>query len=306
MNDFSVSDVAKILDVGEETVRRWIRDNKLNAKRALGRGGSTIRLEDIVDFVNEGPSIYQLNLMIWLIENDIKFTKATSTKFTKTAPKLIPNMLDILGLDDSLGTNEKLESKTIIVLKEPEFEGITQQSEDTNMTEALIDTAGGSDRVTDTVPTRIETSETSKDKVAIFVDGYLTKCMQQELGWRIGLTELLRFCKQFGNVVEANYYEYQYSLDQWTDSGFSPITDKKNIDIEIAMDACSLIEQYDIAVFVGGDESLIQVIQRLKSRGKRVKLLSTQHCATNELIRIMGINYIDLPEIRKEIGTFYG
>ena len=53
---YSVSDVAKMLNVKEETVRRWIRSGKLKANRAVGRGGNTLALEDIIDFANNSSN----------------------------------------------------------------------------------------------------------------------------------------------------------------------------------------------------------------------------------------------------------
>lgn len=72
---YSVSDAAKMLNVNEETVRRWIRDGKLQAKRAVGRGGNSLSLEDIVAFANQPPRAYLLSLEVWLAENHIAYEK---------------------------------------------------------------------------------------------------------------------------------------------------------------------------------------------------------------------------------------
>lgn len=73
MQDYSVSDVAEMLGVNVETVRRWIRDDRLKAKRGLGRGGNSLRLEDIVEFVNTPPCNYVLPLMTWLDNHGIPY-----------------------------------------------------------------------------------------------------------------------------------------------------------------------------------------------------------------------------------------
>ena len=80
MRTFSVSDVSKMLDVGEESIRRWIRDGKLNAKRAVGRGGNTLYLEDIVEFANKPPRAYLSSLMRWLEANGYEFYKNDDPK----------------------------------------------------------------------------------------------------------------------------------------------------------------------------------------------------------------------------------
>ena len=63
-----------MLGVSEETVRRWIRDGKLNAKRGLGRNGNEISLEDVVEFANRPPSLYLDALSAWLKSHDIAFS----------------------------------------------------------------------------------------------------------------------------------------------------------------------------------------------------------------------------------------
>lgn len=72
---YSVSDVAEMLNVNEETIRRWIRDGKLHAKRAVGRGGNTLFLDDIIAFANRPPRTYLLFLETWLTENGIAYER---------------------------------------------------------------------------------------------------------------------------------------------------------------------------------------------------------------------------------------
>ena len=69
----SVSDVSEMLGVGSETVRRWIRDGKLQAKRARGRNGSEISLEEVVRFSNHPPCLYQDSLRTWLERHGIQY-----------------------------------------------------------------------------------------------------------------------------------------------------------------------------------------------------------------------------------------
>lgn len=80
---YSVSDAAKMLNVNEETVRRWIRDGKLQAKRAVGRGGNTLYLEDIITFANQPPRAYLLSLESWLNEHDIAYKKIEDSSASK-------------------------------------------------------------------------------------------------------------------------------------------------------------------------------------------------------------------------------
>lgn len=72
-----------MLNVNEETVRRWIRDGKLHAKRAVGRGGNTLLLEDVIDFANQPPRSYLLSLEAWLTENGIAYKKVEDSSAKK-------------------------------------------------------------------------------------------------------------------------------------------------------------------------------------------------------------------------------
>ena len=80
---YSVSDAAKMLNVNEETVRRWIRGGKLQAKRAVGRGGNTLYLEDIIAFANQPPRAYLLSLESWLTEHGIAYEKIEDSSASK-------------------------------------------------------------------------------------------------------------------------------------------------------------------------------------------------------------------------------
>ena len=75
MSSYSVIDVAAMLKVNEETVRRWIREGKLTATLKRGRGGSSIELEDIINFVNRTPRNHTYSAMKqWLHEQNIRFS----------------------------------------------------------------------------------------------------------------------------------------------------------------------------------------------------------------------------------------
>lgn len=80
MKTYSVSEVAIQLDANEETVRRWIREGKLKAQRAVGRGGHSIRLEDVVDFANLPPRAYLRSLEFWLTANKIRYIRLDRDK----------------------------------------------------------------------------------------------------------------------------------------------------------------------------------------------------------------------------------
>lgn len=52
MSFYKTNDVAEILGVNPETVRRWIREGQITCTRGLGRGGSTISDSQLREFVD--------------------------------------------------------------------------------------------------------------------------------------------------------------------------------------------------------------------------------------------------------------
>ena len=155
-------------------------------------------------------------------------------------------------------------------------------------------------------------------RVAFFVDGNNMFYTQRGLGWSVDAKKLLDFCKQFGNVVEATYYagssgeESQLKFyDLLAHNGYSLVTkpiknvggqnQKANLDVELAIDCIALADRYDVAVIVSGDGDFEYAIRRLKSWGKEVKVVSTKNCVASELVRAVGMHYIDLLSVREQV-----
>lgn len=88
MVTYSVADVSKMLNVNEETIRRWIRDGKLNAIRAVGRGGNTLFLEDVVNFANKPPRAYLIFLEEWLNNAGVPYERIEDSKVVNEAKAL--------------------------------------------------------------------------------------------------------------------------------------------------------------------------------------------------------------------------
>ena len=80
---YNVKQVAKICEVNEETVRRWIRSKKLKSERTSKKGGNYILKEDLKAFMNSNPKyscalseedyIDRLNYDIFLAKEQINF-----------------------------------------------------------------------------------------------------------------------------------------------------------------------------------------------------------------------------------------
>ena len=95
MDEYSVADVVAMLQVNDETVRRWIRKGKLPAERRVGRGGNLIALKDIVRLANRKPHIYHEPMIQWLRENQIEFSLQEELQDVDTVNK--PYLKDRYG-----------------------------------------------------------------------------------------------------------------------------------------------------------------------------------------------------------------
>lgn len=56
MKTYTVKEVAELLHVNPETVRRWIRDEKLAAKKTSNKGGNKIFENDLLIFLAASPA----------------------------------------------------------------------------------------------------------------------------------------------------------------------------------------------------------------------------------------------------------
>ena len=56
MKSYTVKEVAELLQVNPETVRRWIRDKKLNAQKASNKGGNKILESELRAFLKTSPA----------------------------------------------------------------------------------------------------------------------------------------------------------------------------------------------------------------------------------------------------------
>ena len=55
MRTYKVMEIAELLNVNEETVRRWIRSEGLKARRTSNKTGNVINEQDLIEFVRTKP-----------------------------------------------------------------------------------------------------------------------------------------------------------------------------------------------------------------------------------------------------------
>ena len=158
--------------------------------------------------------------------------------------------------------------------------------------------------------------------IAVFVDGANLRYTERDLlGWRIDLRKLLDWVRRSGTVTDAIYYtglalapddRFAAFVRALPHMGFSLVTkpvktlikrngtliNKANLDVEIVVDMCTMLDSFDMAVLVSGDGDFRRPLELLRTRGKRFLVISTQGCVARELREVAGRHFVDLQDIR--------
>jgi len=168
-------------------------------------------------------------------------------------------------------------------------------------------------------------------KLALFIDGTNARAAARALGFDIDYKRLLTEFRSRGTLVRAFYYtvviEDQESsplrpLLDWLDyNGFTVVTKpakefddgegrrrfKRNMGVELAVDAMELDEQVDEIVLFSGDGDFRALVQAVQRQGVRVSVVSTtasQPPSIADELRRQADVFIDLmellPKIRRE------
>jgi len=168
-------------------------------------------------------------------------------------------------------------------------------------------------------------------KLALFIDGTNTHAAARALGFDINYKRLLAEFRSRGTLVRAFYYtvvieDQEFSslrpLLDWLDyNGFTVVTKpakefddgegrrrfKRNMGVELAVNAMELARQLDEIVLFSGDGDFRALVHAVQRKGVRVTVVSTTASQppiiADELRRRAGV-FIDLmellPKIRRE------
>lgn len=160
-----------------------------------------------------------------------------------------------------------------------------------------------------------------KGKTSVFIDAANILYSQKTLGWRIDYQKLKNYLMRESEVVTLNYYtgkvgslDKQLKFIQKLQSiGYKVISkelkliklsdnkflQKGNLDIELALDAFRIKDEYDTLLLFSGDSDFSYLLDLLKLEGKRVIVFSTRKHISIDLLK--RAKYVDLKKIRKEI-----
>ena len=76
---------------------------------------------------------------------------------------------------------------------------------------------------------------------------------------------------------------------------------KADWDVGIALDAYEAAQECDTLILLSGDGDFERALELLRSRGKRICVVSTQNWIASELRMAVGSHYIDLQDLRSQI-----
>ena len=161
-----------------------------------------------------------------------------------------------------------------------------------------------------------------KTPVYIFIDVENTFYAQRTLGWKISYEKLINYLKKecgdvkcfvYGGVDETNTKQKKF-LDMLDIIGYitrvksvkkiqikdGNIKWKSNLDIEMALEMVELADKFDTAILFSGDSDFAIVLDKLKSKGKRVLVVSTRGRVAKELLE--RAKFIDLRKLKNEIS----
>jgi len=144
-------------------------------------------------------------------------------------------------------------------------------------------------------------------KVAIFIDAANIIHCYEDTKWKIDLKKLKKYFESKCTLVGIYYYS-AYFEESVTQQGFFEMLSRKgfvlrlkkikkirdkssgevilkgNCDACLVVDAVSIMDKYDTAVFMSGDGDYVSLVNLLKGKGKKVIVISTRWHVAKDLI----------------------
>jgi uncharacterized LabA/DUF88 family protein len=168
-----------------------------------------------------------------------------------------------------------------------------------------------------------------QSKIALFIDGANVYATAKTLGFDIDYKRLLKEFQSLGTLLRAFYYtaiieDQEFSsirpLIDWLDyNGYTVVTKpakefddgegrrrfKRNMSLELAVDAMELAEHVDQIVLFSGDGDFRPLVESVQRRGIRVTVVSTivsQPPMIADELRRQADVFTDLVELQPKLG----
>lgn len=139
------------------------------------------------------------------------------------------------------------------------------------------------------------------DKLEVYVEEYKTKAEATEIEAIDRTLDKIKFLKKieaFGYTLKIKPAKVHY--DELDEAREHPIL-KANCDVDMTFDMMRYLEQYQGVVAMTGDGDFATVLNYLKNRDRQVFILSRWHRTARELKDIVGKNFVDIENLRRDI-----
>jgi uncharacterized LabA/DUF88 family protein len=165
----------------------------------------------------------------------------------------------------------------------------------------------------------------STNKLAIFIDGAALYAASKTVGFDIDFQRLLKAYEKRGTLLRALYYtvlieDQEFSpirrLTDWLDyNGYTVVSKpakefddgegrrkfKRNVSMELVVDALELSNHIDHIILFSGDGDFRQLVAAVQKRGVHVTVVSPLSMVADELRRQADV-FTDLVDLKSEIG----
>ncbi len=168
-----------------------------------------------------------------------------------------------------------------------------------------------------------------REKIALFIDGANLYATSKALSFDIDYRKMLKAFQKRGYLLRAYYYtalieDQEFSsirpLVDWLDyNGYKVVTKpakeftdamgrrkiKGNMDMELAIDAMSLVDVVDHFVVFSGDGDFRVLVEALQRKGRKVSIVSTISSnppMISDDLRRQCDHFIDVVSLKDEIG----
>jgi uncharacterized LabA/DUF88 family protein len=163
----------------------------------------------------------------------------------------------------------------------------------------------------------LERGMTFQGKAIAFIDEANITIQAERLGLRIDYKKLLQYLRKNNNLLRAYLYTgvdlESTGLNNFVvmlrRSGYRVVHSrgderpdgsvKANLDVHLAVDMVSMVEQYDTAILFSGDGDYVPAVEEISRQGVSVDVISMEEHAANNLIDIAD-RFIDLRELIEE------
>ncbi len=150
----------------------------------------------------------------------------------------------------------------------------------------------------------------AEDRVAIFVDGANMDGASRDAGYYLDYFKVGAFLRGKASFRQAFYYIADFTaqdplqirfLDFLAHSGYivrkKPVkviedketgakTYKANVDTEMVLDMVNTADNYDVAFLLSGDSDFERCVDLLRSRGKRIYVVTSEKTISRELSHV--------------------